>query len=94
MGEIWFWRGLSPFHFVTVPDDECEELRAVSSLVSYGWGVIPVVATVGAMTWSTSLFPGDGAHVVPTRVSVRESGRLALGDRIPVILTLDAAGER
>jgi hypothetical protein len=34
-GDIWFWRGPSPFHFVTVPDEECAELAAAALLVSY-----------------------------------------------------------
>jgi len=24
-GELWFWRGPSPYHVVTVPDDESAE---------------------------------------------------------------------
>jgi drug/metabolite transporter (DMT)-like permease len=46
-GEIWFWKGPAPFHFVTVPDDECTEIHAVASQVTYGWGVIPVTARIG-----------------------------------------------
>jgi hypothetical protein len=46
-GEMWFWRGPAPFHFVTVPEAECGELHAVSALVSYGWGVIPAVVRIG-----------------------------------------------
>lgn len=33
-GEIWFWRGPSPFHFVTVPDADSAEIAAVASVVS------------------------------------------------------------
>jgi len=29
-GEIWFWRGPAPHHFVTVPDVESADLEAVS----------------------------------------------------------------
>jgi hypothetical protein len=25
-GEMWFWKGPAPWHFVTVPDEECGEL--------------------------------------------------------------------
>ena len=42
-GEIFHWRGPSPFHFVAVPDDPSAAMVAVASLVTYGWGVIPVV---------------------------------------------------
>jgi uncharacterized protein DUF1905 len=91
-GEIWYWRGPSPFHFVTVPRKESEELRSISALVTYGWGVIPVSARIGATTWGTSLFPKDGGYLVPVRSSVRATEGLELGDIVGV--TLDVGEER
>jgi len=41
VGELRNWRGPAPFHFITVPEEACIELRAVSAVVSYGWGMIP-----------------------------------------------------
>jgi hypothetical protein len=87
-GEIWFWRGPSPFHFVTVPTEESAELHAVSSLVSYGWGVVPVRAKIGRTSWKTSLFPKDGGYLVPIKASVREVEGLELDDTVQIILTL------
>jgi len=46
-GELWYWRGPAPFHFVTVPDDGSAALHAISADVSYGWGMIPVTARIG-----------------------------------------------
>ncbi len=46
-GEVWFWRGPAPFHFVTVPDAESAALSATAGRVSYGWGMIPVAAQIG-----------------------------------------------
>lgn len=46
-GALWYWRGPAPWYFVTVPDEQCEDLQALSGLVSYGWGMIPVTATIG-----------------------------------------------
>ena len=88
-GEIWFWRGPSPFHFVTVPDDESAELHAVASVVTYGWGMIPVTARVGATDWTTSLFPKDGGYVVPVKDVVRNGEGLEVGDVVTVRLTVD-----
>ncbi len=56
-GDLWYWRGPSPFHFITVPEDESVELEAASHLVTYGWGMIPVTAQIGDTTWTTSLYP-------------------------------------
>ena len=88
-GEIWFWRGPSPFHFVTVPDAESAEIEAVASVVSYGWGVIPVAARIGRTDWTTSLFPKDGRYLVPLKTAVRTAEDLELGDIVTVRLSLE-----
>ncbi|HUY42525.1 MAG TPA: DUF1905 domain-containing protein [Acidimicrobiales bacterium] len=89
-GEIWFWRGPSPFHFVTVPEEQSEEIRAVAPLMTYGWGVVPVKATIKSTSWCTSLFPKDARYLVPIKKMVRRTEGLELGDEVPVILTLRA----
>jgi hypothetical protein len=88
-GDIWFWRGPSPFHFVTVPQDECEELEAASSFVSYGWGMIPVTARIGGTSWTTSLFPKDGRYIVPLKAWVRKAEELDVEDTVTIQLTVD-----
>jgi len=88
-GEIWYWRGPSPFHYVTVPEHQSGEIRAVASMVSYGWGVIPVTARIGKTRWTTSLFPKDGAYLVPLKVVIRKAEHLELGDIVTVRLTID-----
>jgi Domain of unknown function (DUF1905) len=88
-GEMWFWRGPSPFHFITVPDEECGALEAASALVSYGWGMIPVRAQIGGTGWKTSLFPKDGRYIVPVKADVRRAEGLAEGDMVTVRLAVD-----
>jgi hypothetical protein len=88
-GEMWFWKGPSPFHFVTVPEDECRDLAASAALVSYGWGMIPVDARIGGTSWTTSLFPKDGRYLVPVKDRVRRAERLEVGDLVAVRLTVD-----
>lgn len=85
-GEIWHWRGPAPFHFITVPEEASAEIKAVSDLVSYGWGMIPVHATIGTTEWTTSLFPKDGLYVVPVKDSVRRAEDLCVGDEVKVLL--------
>jgi hypothetical protein len=85
-GEVWEWRGPSPFYFVTVPDEESCELEAMSSLVTYGWGMIPVEATIGLTRWTTSLFPKDGLYVVPLKSVVRKAEGLEVGHVVTVLL--------
>jgi hypothetical protein len=88
-GEVWFWRGPSPFHFVTAPDAECAELEAVSAMVSYGWGMIPVAAQIGDTQWSTSLFPKNGGYIVPLKDKVRKAEGVDVGDTVTVRLAVD-----
>jgi hypothetical protein len=88
-GELWFWRGPSPYHFVTVPDDESAELATASALVTYGWGMIPVRARIGRTDWTTSLFPKDGRYLVPVRDAVRKGEALEVGELVDVRLTVD-----
>ena len=88
-GEMWFWKGPSPWHFVTVPEDECDELEATSAFVSYGWGMIPVAARIGETEWTTSLFPKDGAYVVPVKAWVRKAEGLDVGDLVTVRLSVE-----
>ncbi|NNN01815.1 MAG: DUF1905 domain-containing protein [Acidimicrobiaceae bacterium] len=88
-GEIIFWRGPSPFHFVEVPPDQSDQLRAVSGMVSYGWGVIPVVSQIGSTRWKTSLFPKGEAYLVPVKSAVRLSEQLEIASFVDVRLVIE-----
>jgi hypothetical protein len=88
-GEMWFWKGPAPWHFITVPEDECGELKAASALVTYGWGMIPATAQIGGTGWKTSLFPKDGRYIVPVKTWVRKAEGLEVGDMVTVRLTVD-----
>ena len=90
-GDVWHWRGPAPFYFVTVPDDECAQLQAVSRVVTYGWGMIPVRARIGVTEWRTSLFPKDGGYVVPVKDAVRRAEAIDEGDTVTVRLTVGVA---
>ncbi|MEV4508611.1 DUF1905 domain-containing protein [Dactylosporangium sp. NPDC049525] len=93
-GEVWFWRGPSPYHFVTVPEDECVALRDAAALVTYGWGMIPVAARIGGTGWTTSLFPKNGGYVVPLKDRVRKAEEIDVGDTVTIRLTVDVFSER
>jgi hypothetical protein len=91
-GEIWQWRGPAPYYFVTVPAEECRILKATASLVTYGWGMIPVKVSIGKTEWKTSLFPKQGSYVVPLKDSVRKAEALEEGHEVTVHLEVHARG--
>lgn len=88
IGEAIEWRGPAPFVFVRVPEDVSAEIKAVSNLVTYGWGCIPVKARIGKTDTTTALFPKDGAYLVPVKVLVQKAEGAKVGDRLQVRLEL------
>lgn len=89
-GPVWFWKGPSPWYFVTVPDDQAAVIASVAGAVSYGWGMIPVRVRIGGTQWATAMFPKDGSYVLPIRASVRASEGLMTGTAVDVHLVIDA----
>ena len=87
-GELYYWRGPSPYHFIAVPEDVCVGLRAVSGVVSYGWGMIPVNVRIGDSAFDTSLFPKNGGYVLPIKDAVRNGEGLTDGDTVTVSLAV------
>lgn len=86
--EVISWRGPSPYHFVPLPESECDAIAVVAPQVSYGWGVIPVTATIGVTSFTTSLFPKDGGYLLPVKDAVRRAEGLNVGDSVTVVIGL------
>ena len=87
-GDVFEWRGPAPFYFVAVPDAESAEIKEVSSLVSYGWGVIPVTVRIGKTEITTSLFPKQGKYLVPLKDVVRKPEGIVVGQTVEITLTI------
>jgi hypothetical protein len=87
-GEIVYWRGPSPFHFVALPEDEAAEVATLAPALTYGWGVVPASGRVGGTDFTTALFPRDGGYLVPLKTAVRKAEGLELGDDVEIHLTL------
>ena len=85
-GKLWYWKGPAPWYFVTVPAKHGRDLKAIVTLVTYGWGMIPVQVRIGKTEWTTSLFPKDGRYVVPVKASIRKAEKLEEGDTVTMRL--------
>jgi hypothetical protein len=48
-----------------------------------------VTVNLGDTEWTTSLFPKDGAYLVPLKVAVRRAEGVELGDVVELRLTID-----
>jgi hypothetical protein len=82
------WRGPAPYLFLPVPPDESELIRESARELTYGWGVIPVAATIGATPFTTSLFPREGRYLLPVKVAVQRAEGVGLGDEVEVRMRL------
>lgn len=87
-GKIFTWRGPSPFYFVTIPAERSRDIKAISGMVTYGWGVIPVHVRIGKTEFQTSLFPKDGRYLVPIKAIVRKAENLEEGDTVSLRLEI------
>ncbi len=87
-GEVIFWKGPAPWYFVLMPAEQSSDLKEVSTLVTYGWGVIPVQVRVGGTSWKTSLFPKDGRYLIPVKANIRKAEAIEAGDTVHVQLTV------
>ena len=83
-GELWYWRGPAPYHFISLPPDAAHTINAIAAEVTYGWGMIPVEVRIGESAWTTALWPKDGGYVVPIKDAFRKAERLVLGDTVAV----------
>jgi hypothetical protein len=85
---LWMWSGGS-WHFVTVPEDQADEIRAHSLLNRGGFGSVKVEATIHRVTWRTSVFPQkSGGYLLPVKKEVRCRAEIAAGDEVTVSLEL------
>ena len=82
------WRGPSPFFFAPIPPEHAEELRRITKIVTYGWGVTPVEARIGDTVFRTSLFPKDRTYLLPLKDAVRRQANVTAGDLIAVDMTI------
>ena len=88
---LWIWRSeaAGAWYFVTVPDEQCAEIKAQAFAGPRGFGSVRVEATVREVTWRTSVFPlNKGGYLLPIKGEVRRKAGLSVGDEVSVELTL------
>jgi hypothetical protein len=87
---LWLWSGEGgSWHFVTVPEENCGEIRAAGFEVRRGFGSVRVEASIHDVTWRTSVFPQkSGGYILPVKAGVRRKAAIAAGDEVTVVLVL------
>ncbi|MFJ1566442.1 DUF1905 domain-containing protein [Streptomyces erythrochromogenes] len=91
-GRVVEWRGPAPFYFVPLPEEHSADVQQVAAMATYGWGVVPVAACIGEVTFETSLFPRDCGYWLPVKNAVRTPLGLVAGDEVTVEMTVRLPG--
>jgi hypothetical protein len=89
---LWIWKGSDAagrWFFITVPEEQSDEIRAHAFGNPRGFGSVKVEATIGDVTWRTSVFPlSRGGYLLPVKAEVRRKAGIAAGDEVTVVLKL------
>ncbi len=88
--QVIYWRGPAPFFFVALPAACAQLVKDAAPAVSYGWGMVPVEATIGPVTFRTALFPKDGTYFLPLKSAVRKKADISVEDHILIALVVSA----
>lgn len=89
---LWEHPGEGAWHFVTMPADVSDEVRALAG-PRRGFGSVRVRVTVGTTRWETSVFPNrQGAYDLPVKRAVRHAEDLVAGEVVTVSLELVQLG--
>ena len=87
---LWIWTGDNgSWHFVTVPEELSDEIRAHCLAAMRGFKSARVAATIDEVSWLTSVFPmKSGGYFLPVKAEVRRKVGIAAGDVVTVELEL------
>ena len=80
-GPLWLWSGgQAIWHFFTVPEEHCGEIRAEGMARHSGFGSVRVEAKINGVAWRTSVFPQkSGGYILPVKASVRRDAGITRG---------------
>jgi len=86
--ELWLHPAGS-WVFITVPEDESDEIHEVAPHPG-GFGSVRVGVQIGDTSWKTSVFPDSksGCFVLPIKKAVRSAQKIDIGDTAEIELTV------
>jgi hypothetical protein len=88
--EVWRYPGKAGWHFVTLPLDIADEVRARSAGSANPFGSVPAQVSLGTTTWSTSLFADtkSASYLLPLKAPVRRREGITAGDTVTLAILL------
>ena len=91
---MWLWNnGLqkASWYFVTLPKKYSQEIKANYPFTKRGFASVPVVVSVGAQEWKTSLFFSNEkkSYILPIKKVIRVAEKLDEGSKLEVNISID-----
>lgn len=82
--KVWIYPGMAGWHFVNLPKKQSREIKKLFSVLSGGWGSLPVIVTIGKTSWKTSIFPDkkSNTYLLPLKAEIRRKEEIVNGDTI------------
>lgn len=89
-GPLLLWSGEGgSWHFITVPEDQADEIRMHCLMAMRGFKSARVEVTINGVTWRTSVFPmKSGGYFLPVKAEARRKAGIIAGDEVTVSLEL------
>ena len=90
-GEVWLWQTeKAAWHFVTLPTETSEDIKAFTKHLARGFRSVKVEARIGETKWKTSIFPSKEhcAYILPIKKAVRVSEDIAAEALVTVELRI------
>jgi hypothetical protein len=92
-GEVWRYPGAGGWHFLTLPADVADEVRART--LAKPFGSVSAHVMIGQVAWDTSLFADakSASYLLPLKADVRRRAGVEAGDTVTLTIALvDPAG--
>lgn len=79
-GKVWLYLGKAGWHFITINQKDSAEIKKEYIWPRGGFGSIPVLVTIGKISWKTSIFPDKDSFLLPSKKEARDSEGFKAGD--------------
>jgi hypothetical protein len=88
--KVFVYPGMGGWRFLGIPLKEGKEIKEKFGKHARGWGSLPVVVTIGATTWETSIFPDkkSGTYLLPLKAQVRKKEEIDDDSKVQFTLKL------
>jgi Domain of unknown function (DUF1905) len=88
--EVKLYPGVGGWHYVTLPADVVDDIRARFGNSARAFGSLAVSVEIGHSEWTTSLFYDNNtaSYLLPVKAEVRNREDIAEGDTVAVRLAV------